>query len=321
MSATVPTHSFRERTPSQRSGDRSFKEPIIWGTTIFMLVFHIGAIAALFFFTWKALAVFFVLWWVAGSLGIGMSYHRLLTHRGYKTTKWMEYFLTTCGTLAMEGGPIAWVATHRVHHQNTDKEGDPHSPRDGGIWAHMGWILTGKAMHAKTDELLPYVPDLRKDKFHLWISEYHYIPMVVLGILLFALGGWPFLLWGLFLRTVVGLHATWLVNSATHMWGSQRFLTGDDSTNSFWVAILTFGEGWHNNHHAAPQVAKHGIAWYEVDTNWYGIATLRLLGLAWDIKLPKPLTAKTAATKVEKLVPEDMSVENPDALAAAAAGD
>jgi len=321
MSATAPTHSFRERTPSQRSGDRTFKEPVIWSTTIFMILFHIGAIAALFFFTWKAFAVFLLLWWVAGSLGIGMSYHRLLTHRGYKTTKWMEYFLTICGTLAMEGGPIAWVATHRVHHQNTDKEGDPHSPRDGGIWAHMGWILTGKAMHAKTDELLPYVPDLRKDKFHLWISEYHYVPTVVLGIVLFAVGGWPFLLWGLFFRMVIGLHATWLVNSATHMWGSQRFLTGDDSTNSFWVAILTFGEGWHNNHHAAPQAAKHGIAWYEIDTNWYGIATLRLLGLAWDIKLPKALTAKSASTKVEKLVPEDMSVENPDALAAAVAGD
>ena len=321
MSVIAPTHNFRERTPSQRSGDRTFKEPVIWSTTIFMILFHIAAVAALFFFTWKAFAVAFVLWWVAGSLGIGMSYHRLLTHRGYKTTKWMEYFLTACGTLAMEGGPIAWVATHRVHHQNTDKEGDPHSPRDGGIWAHMGWILTGKAMHAKTDELLPYVPDLRKDKFHLWISEYHYVPTVILGIVLFAVGGLPFLLWGLFFRMVVGLHATWLVNSATHMWGSQRFLTGDDSTNSFWVAILTFGEGWHNNHHAAPQAAKHGIAWYEIDTNWYGIATLRLLGLAWDIKLPKALTAKTAATKVEKLVPEDMSVENPEVLAAAAAGD
>ena len=321
MSVIAPTHNFRERTPSQRSGDRTFKEPVIWSTTIFMILFHIAAVAALFFFTWKAFAVAFVLWWVAGSLGIGMSYHRLLTHRGYKTTKWMEYFLTACGTLAMEGGPIAWVATHRVHHQNTDKEGDPHSPRDGGIWAHMGWILTGKAMHAKTDELLPYVPDLRKDKFHLWISEYHYVPTVILGIVLFAVGGLPFLLWGLFFRMVVGLHATWLVNSATHMWGSQRFLTGDDSTNSFWVAILTFGEGWHNNHHAAPQVAKHGIAWYEIDTNWYGIATLRLLGLAWDIKLPKALTVKTAATKVEKLVPEDMSVVNPEVLAAAAAGD
>ena len=95
------------------------------------------------------------------------------------------------------------------------------------------------------------------------------------------------MLWGIFFRTVLGLHATWLVNSATHMWGSQRFLTGDTSKNSFWVAILTFGEGWHNNHHAHPQSARHGLAWYEIDLNWYGISALRMLGLAWDVKLPR----------------------------------
>lgn len=269
------------------SRDKTFSEPINWTTTLFMLAFHIGAVAALFFFSWKALALAIVLWWITGSLGIGMGYHRLLTHRGYKTPKWMEYFLTVCGTLALEGGPIAWVATHRVHHQNTDKDGDPHSPRDGGFWAHMGWILTGKAMHSNAKELLPYVPDLRKDKFQVFITKFHWVPMLLLGIALFAIGGWTFLLWGVFLRTVVGLHATWLVNSATHMWGSQRFLTDDTSKNSFWVAILTFGEGWHNNHHAVPQSARHGLAWYEIDVNWYGICALRALGLAHDIKRHK----------------------------------
>ena len=128
--------------------DKTFTQPIMWITTLFMAAFHVGAIAALFFFTWKGLALAVVLWWVAGSLGIGMGYHRLLTHRGYKTPKWLEYFLTVCGTLAFEGGPIAWVATHRLHHQNTDIEGDPHSPRDGGLWAHMGWIMTGQG-HAQ----------------------------------------------------------------------------------------------------------------------------------------------------------------------------
>jgi len=267
--------------------DKTFTQPIIWITTFFMVAFHAGAVAALFFFTWKAFAVAIVLWCTAGSLGVGMGYHRLLTHRSYKTSKWVEYFLTICGTLALEGGPIAWVATHRVHHQNTDKEGDPHSPRDGGLWAHMGWIITGKAMHSSSIELLPFVPDLRKDKFHLWISKWHWVPLTVLGLTTFAIGGLSCLLWGIFFRTVIGLHATWLVNSATHMWGSRRFLTDDRSTNSFWVAMLTFGEGWHNNHHAAPQSARHGFAWYEIDVNWYGIWALRRLGLAWDIKLPK----------------------------------
>jgi stearoyl-CoA desaturase (delta-9 desaturase) len=272
--------------------DKTFTRPVNWVTTFFMVVFHIGAVAALFFFSWKPVLVAALLWWISGSLGIGMSYHRLLTHRSYKTPKWVEYFLTICATLALEGGPIFWVATHRIHHQNSDKDGDPHSPRDGGFWSHMGWILTGKAMHNKLDSLLPYVPDLRKDKFHVWISEWHWIPQVVVGVLLLVFGGLPYLLWGMFFRTVFGLHSTWLVNSATHMWGSRRFLTTDTSRNSFLIAMLTFGEGWHNNHHAIPQSARHGFTWYEVDMNWYGICALRSLGLAWDVSLPNLGRAK-----------------------------
>jgi stearoyl-CoA desaturase (delta-9 desaturase) len=264
--------------------DKTFAQPIVWLTTTVMALFHLGAIAALFFFSWKALLLSILLWWVAGSLGIGMGYHRLLTHRGYKTPKWIECLLTLCGTLALEGGPIYWVATHRLHHQNTDREGDPHSPRDGGFWAHMGWILTGKTMRSNELTLMPYVPDLRKSRFHTWISRWHWVPITLLGIALLAIGGWRFLLWGIFLRTVVGLHSTWLVNSATHMWGRRRFETHDDSRNSFWVALLTFGEGWHNNHHAHPQSARHGLKWYEIDPNWYGIMALRLLRLARDVK-------------------------------------
>ena len=270
---------------------------INWITASFMVAFHIGAIAALFFFTWKALFVAIFLNWVSGSLGIGMGYHRLLTHRGYKTPKWVEYFLTTCATLALEGGPIFWVATHRIHHQYSDKEGDPHSPIEGKWWAHAGWILVGKSMHHDTSTLSHYVPDLAKDKFHIWITKYNYVPMIVLGAVLFAIGGLPFLLWGVFFRTVFGLHSTWLVNSATHSWGSRRFQTRDLSTNSWWVALLSFGEGWHNNHHAHPVSARHGLAWYEVDFNWYGIWLLRKLGLARDVrvvKLPEPKTAEVA---------------------------
>jgi len=277
--------------------DRTFREPFSPVTTFFMVAFHVGAIAALFMFSWKALAFAAVLWWITGSLGIGMGYHRLLTHRGYKTYKPVEYFLTICSTLTLPGGPMFWVATHRMHHQNTDVEGDPHSPRDGGFWAHMGWIMTGRQLHNHSAALLPYIPDLRKDKFHVWISKWHWLPISVLGIIIFAVGGIQYLMWGIFLRTVVGLHATWLVNSATHMWGSQRFLTGDTSKNSFWVAMLTFGEGWHNNHHAHPQSAKHGIAWYEFDMNWMGISALRMLGLAWDIKLPKLKPAENVPDK------------------------
>jgi stearoyl-CoA desaturase (delta-9 desaturase) len=264
--------------------DRTFQGPIIWLTTICLTLLHIGAVAALFMFSWKALALTVLLLWISGGLGIGIGYHRLLTHRGYKTRKWIEYAVTLCGTLALEGGPIAWVATHRVHHQNSDDHGDPHTPRDGGFWAHMGWVISGRAMHNVTTELLSYVPDLRKDKFHIWISEWHWVPNVVLAVIIFALGGWTYLMWCVFFRITVGLHSTWLVNSATHMWGRQRFATGDDSKNSFWVALLTCGEGWHNNHQSQPQSARHGLAWYEIDLNWYVIRVLRALGLVWDVK-------------------------------------
>jgi fatty-acid desaturase len=277
--------------------DKTFTQPILWLTTSFMVAFHIGAFAALFFFSWKALVFAMVMWWVAGSLGIGMGYHRLLTHRGYKTPRWIEYFLTTCGTLALEGGPIFWVATHRMHHQNTDRDGDPHSPHDGGLWSHMGWILTGRTLHNNANELLPYVPELRKDRFHAWISRWHWIPITALGGIVFAIGGWRFLLWVIFFRTVLGLHSTWLVNSATHMWGRRRFATRDNSRNSLWVALLTFGEGWHNNHHAFPQSARHGMTWYEFDPNWYGIVILRLLGLARDVKTDRAEVRPAAAER------------------------
>jgi sn-1 stearoyl-lipid 9-desaturase len=264
---------------------------INWVTAGFMAFFHVGAVAALFFFTWKAFFLACFLWWISGSLGIGMCYHRLLTHRGYKTPKWVEYFMTVCATTALEGGPIFWVATHRIHHQHSDEEGDPHSPRDGKWWAHMGWILTGKSMHHDTTTLARYVPDLAKDKFHVWITKYHYVPMIVMGVVLFAIGGLPFLLWGVFMRTTVGLHATWLVNSVTHTWGTRRFVTQDRSTNNWWVAtFFTFGEGWHNNHHAHPVSARHGLTWYEIDFNWYGIWALKKLGLArhiYRVKLSK----------------------------------
>lgn len=264
-------------------------DKINWITASFMALFHLGAIAALFFFTWKALFVAIFLWWLSTSLGIGVCYHRLLTHRGYKTPTWVERLLTVFATLSLEGGPIFWVATHRIHHRFSDQDGDPHSPRDGKWWAHAGWILVGKSMHHDTSTLAHYVPDLSKDSFQVWITKYHYVPIIALGVILLAIGGLPFLLWGVFLRTVVGLHSTWAVNSATHSWGSRRFRTRDDSTNSWWVALVTWGEGWHNNHHAHPSSSRHGLAWYEIDLNWYAIWAMQKFGLAWNVyryKLP-----------------------------------
>jgi fatty-acid desaturase len=258
---------------------------INWNTSVFMVIFHAGAIAALFLFSWKWLAISILLNWVAGSFGIGIGFHRLLTHRGFQTPKFLEYALVFCGLLGLQGGAINWVVTHRIHHGFTDRPGDPHSPRDGRWWSHMGWILSGTSQQHSDDVKRRYAPDLMKDPVHVWMNRLYFVPLIFLGIGLFAIAGWQGLFWGVFFRVIFGLHATWLVNSATHVWGSRRFETNDDSTNSWWVALLTFGEGWHNNHHAFPRAARHGLKWYEIDTNWYLISVFKWLGLAKQINL------------------------------------
>ena len=258
---------------------------VSWITAFFMTLFHVGAVWALIDFTWSGVAVLLVTYYISLGWGIGMSYHRLLTHRSYKTSKPIEYFLTVCATLALEGGPLFWVSTHRRHHQHSDSDLDPHTPRHGGFWAHMGWIMFGDAEHNHSSGVTAkYAPDLAKDAFHVWLSKYHWVPLATLGGVLYLMGGWNWVLWGVFLRTTLGLHSTWLVNSATHLWGGRRFATKDDSRNNWWVALLTFGEGWHNNHHAHPTSAAHGLAWYEVDLTYMHIKALQLLGLASDVK-------------------------------------
>jgi stearoyl-CoA desaturase (delta-9 desaturase) len=282
-----------------RMGRQYQDDRINWITAIAMTIFHVGAIAALFFFSWTNLAVAAVMYFFAINVGIGMAYHRLLTHRGYRTPKWVEYFLTTCGTMALEGGPIFWVATHRVHHQNSDHEGDPHTPHDGTWWAHAGWIISGRALHSETALLGRYAPDLTRDPVHVWLSKFHWLPLTIAGFLQVALGAAlaapghrivgaiGMVLWGTFFRVTLGLHATWLVNSATHLWGKRRFDTRDDSRNNWWVAMLTGGEGWHNNHHAHPVSARHGLAWYEFDVNYYGIWLLEKIGLAKKVQIAR----------------------------------
>jgi len=264
-------------------GDRRI---INWTTTVAWTVFHILAVVALFNFSWTGLAFAAFMHWACIGLGIGLGYHRLHTHRAYSVPKWMEYLFAVCGTMTLEGGPIFWVATHRIHHQKSDQEGDPHTPRDGRWWAHMMWTVFGASLHADTETMGKYAPDLYKDPFYRLLNKYHWLPLTIFGFAVWAIAGWQMVLWGVFFRVVFGLHCTWLVNSATHLWGSRRFHTSDDSKNSWWVALLTFGEGWHNNHHAHPTSARHGLVWYELDMTWLQIRFLEMLGIAKDVKLP-----------------------------------
>jgi fatty-acid desaturase len=265
--------------------------------------FHLGAVVAPFFFHWSSLAVFAVMWLLGQNVGIAVSYHRQLTHRSFTTPKWLEYAMAVCGALSLQGSPIYWVAVHRMHHRFTDQRGDPHTPRDGKWWSHMGWILHG-ALHSETEMLSRYAPDLQKSRFYRWLTVWHWLPITLAGIALagcgMAVGGWrlglSWLLWGVMLRVTIGFHVTWLVNSATHLWGARRFNTRDDSTNNWWVALLTGGEGWHNNHHAHPVSATHGMAWWEVDVNYWGIRLLALLGLAKNVKVMRPKATRNLVT-------------------------
>jgi fatty-acid desaturase len=254
-----------------------------WNTIFFVAAFHLAAIPALFTFSWANLIATLIVWVVAASWGIGIGYHRLLTHRGFTTSTWMMRFLATCGSLGLQSGPITWVTTHRLHHAFTDTDKDPHSPRNGVWWSHIGWIFQGIAQNQSEATRQRYSPDLNKDAYLRFLDKYYYATTLVLAAVLFAIGGWTMVVWAIVLRIVVSWHFTWLVNSATHLWGSRRFETRDDSRNNGLVAAVTFGEGWHNNHHAYPRSAKHGLTWKEFDINWVQLRLLEKLGLIRNV--------------------------------------
>jgi len=258
---------------------------INWKNLFIVVTFHLASVVALFSFSWTNLAVMLVGNWIVGSLGVGLGYHRLLTHRSFKAPKWLEYTLTAFGTMSMQDAPDKWVATHRIHHAFTETPKDPHTTRPSFWWAHIGWVVFGTAQDHDAATFKRYIPDLLKDKFHVALAKYYLVPIILSGFLLFAIGGWSMVLWGVFVRVVVGWHTTWFVNSLSHFSGKRPFETNDDSTNNWFVAWLTFGEGWHNNHHAYPTSARHGLKWYQFDMNWIAIRIFEKLGWAKQIRL------------------------------------
>lgn len=264
--------------------DPAKTNPYAWFNLAFIGLVHLAALLGLFYFSWRALLVGAGLWWLTGSLGIGLGFHRLLTHQGFNAPKPVRDFLTVCGTLAVQGGPIAWVAGHRMHHAHSDRELDPHNSRRGFWWAHIGWIMRRDPRLGKFENYRRLAKDLVADPFVVFLDRYYVWLQVALGLLLLAWGGWSFVIWGIFVRLVFGWHCTWLVNSAAHMFGYQSYDSRDESRNCWWVAILSFGEGWHNNHHSFPRSARHGLRWWELDVNFLTIRALQRLGLVWDVR-------------------------------------
>ena len=268
---------------------------IHWPVAIGIGLMHIGCLVAPFYFSWTALAMAAFLYWLTGCVGITLGFHRLLTHRSFKTPKWFEYVLTAIGCLAWQGGPIQWVGTHRIHHKHSDRDKDPHSPRHGFSWAHMFWC-----MHHEPEGLraVDAAKDLQRSHGMCLIDRFFWVPQLALAPVLYAGGelalemgltggGISWLLWGVCVRTTLSYHSTWFVNSATHIWGYRNYDTNDQSTNCWWVALVSFGEGWHNNHHAHQDSAAHGLRWFEFDITYLIIRLLSYVGLASDIIVPR----------------------------------
>ena len=253
---------------------------------IFTIVLHLAVLLAFLpnTFSWSAVGVAVLLHWMTIGLGITFGFHRLATHRSVEVPKWLEYFLILCGTLALQGGVFGWVGYHRLHHLHSDQDGDPHNSREGFWWSHISWL-----MHTvpTLSERPRYTKDIADDKFYQFCHRYYIGLQVALGVLLYLFGGWSFVIWGIFVRLFVGIHSTMFVNSACHMIGYRSHETKDCSTNCWWVALLTFGEGWHNNHHAFQYSARHGLRWWEIDMIWTTIQLLEFVGLAKNVEVPR----------------------------------
>jgi fatty-acid desaturase len=257
-------------------------------TGVALLFLHVGAALAFVpaFFSWSGVGVALLLYYLTGALGVTLAYHRILTHKSLRLPKPLEYAFATLGALTLQGGPIEWVSTHRAHHAKSDREGDPHGVQLGLSWAHVNWLYLYNAYRPSLTEQRRLAPDLYVQPYYRFLERTFVLWQLVLAAGLYALGGWSWVIWGIFVRVVVVYHVTWLVNSAAHFNGYQSYRTGDRSTNNWWVGILAWGEGWHNNHHAFPFSARHGLRWFEFDMTWLTIKLLAAMRIARDVKLP-----------------------------------
>lgn len=272
-----------------------------------LLFVHLFALAAFvpWLFSWTGVILIGVGHLLFGMFGINLCYHRLLTHRALTTPKWFERILTTLGVCCLQEAPARWVAIHRLHHQYSDKQEDPHTPAAGFFWSHMGWLLYENRNYQTMSSCDRYAHDILRDPYYFWLERAPnaYLVYVLHAVLFFVAGfgygfaflggavaglqfGLSVLVWGVFVRTVLVWHGTWTVNSLTHVAGYRNYETREDSRNNWFVAIISHGEGWHNNHHAQPRSANNQHRWWEFDFTFQVIRLMQLVGLAKDVVLP-----------------------------------
>jgi stearoyl-CoA desaturase (delta-9 desaturase) len=313
--SALEKHGIEEPTAVLPARPRSLDLPLTtrplqmeWGYLTSVVGLHLLSLLALvpWYFSWTGVALMFLGLPLYGTLGINLCYHRLLTHRGFTCPKWLEHGLALLGVCCLQDTPARWVAIHRLHHQHSDSESDPHSPLVNFLWAHVGWVLVRNREHARLPFFEQYARDVLRDPFYLrlernvawfWVYWAHALLYFLAGLALGWIGsgrlllgvqfGLSLLVWGVILRTVLVWHITWAVNSVTHVAGYQNYDTRDDSRNHWLVALIANGEGWHNNHHAEPRSAAHGHQWWEVDLTYWAIRILEVLGLAKNVVRPR----------------------------------
>ncbi len=283
------------------------KRRIVWPYAITVGAYHLVALLALlpWYFSWTGVVLAVLGLYVFGSLGINLCYHRMLTHRGLVCPKWLEHAFAVLAVCSMQDTPARWVAVHRRHHEHSDRQDDPHSPLVNFFWGHVGWMLAENRDLVRLGIYDRYAKDILRDPFYRNMERTPLYPAILLGSwLVFFLGGFAaallaggnlsdslqfgasLLIWGVFVRTVVVWHITWSVNSVAHLWGYRNYETGEQSRNNWIVALISNGEGWHNNHHADSRSARHGHRWWEVDVVYLTIRLLEMAGLARNVCQP-----------------------------------
>ncbi|MBX3229445.1 MAG: acyl-CoA desaturase [Labilithrix sp.] len=245
---------------------------------------HVAAVVgvAMLGWSWKGLGLALAFYYIR-MFGVTGGYHRYFSHRTYRTSRWFQFCLAFLAQMSLQKGALWWAAHHRDHHKHSDTKLDPHSFREDGFWwSHVGWILSTET----EDTLEKNIPDLMRYPELRWLNKYHLVPGVMMGFASFFIAGWYGLVWAFLVSTVLLWHGTFAINSLAHWWGRRRYATTDDSKNSLALALVTMGEGWHNNHHYYQRSVRQGFFWWEIDLTFYVLKAMSWVGLVWDLQLP-----------------------------------
>ena len=293
-------------------------DDIMYPSAIPFVLIHLGCAAAFWTgITWRAVAIGVAIYWLR-MFAIGAGYHRYFSHRSYSTGRLFQFILAALAQSSAQKSVLWWAAKHRHHHLHSDTHRDVHSPRHKGfVYSHLGWIFARR--HDATD--LVKVADFASFPELRWLHKFEVLPAIALAAFCFLVGGWSGLVVGFLWSTVLLYHATFCINSLAHVHGRKRYVTGDDSRNNWLLALITMGEGWHNNHHAYQSSVRQGFRWWEIDVTFYILKTLSLLGIVWDLKAPPEQVRRNehrlGARAVNRAAEQLASRFNPERIALA----